>query len=89
MSLVKSSRKNNIEYIGAILQPNGSYINARGAIVWYNESGDIHKEDGPAIVYLDGISGWWLNDECYTFNEWCNKLNIPDEQKLLLRLQYD
>jgi hypothetical protein len=29
----------------------------------YNESGQLHKEDGPAVEYTDGYKCWWLNGE--------------------------
>ena len=77
--------------IHAVEQSDGSYISSTtGYIYWYNEEGDIHREDGPAIY--GGGSGdiyWYINGtKIYTFNEWIKLTPISDEQKMLLRLQY-
>jgi hypothetical protein len=84
-----NNRDWSIKYSDAKQQPNGSYIFNDGTIYWFNDKGQAHKEDGPASIYLDGSVYWYLNDKNYVFNQWCTQLNIPDEQKLLLRLQYD
>ena len=83
-----SNRDWSIEFSGAKQQPDGSYIFPDGTIRWYNDAGRSHREDGPASIYLDGKVYWYLNDKHYVFNKWCNQLNITDEQKLLLKLQY-
>jgi hypothetical protein len=79
----------NIHYYGAKRQPNGSYILPdSGTIHWYNDEGDFHRTDGPAVTRLNGCSSWYLNGNRYPFKEWLPRTPIPDEQKLLLRLQY-
>jgi hypothetical protein len=83
-----SSLSDNIEYANAIRQPDGSYINKHDNIAWYNEEGQLHKEDGHAVIWANGNSYWFLNGIQYTFNEWLKLTPITDEQKLLLRLQY-
>jgi hypothetical protein len=84
-----SNRDWSIEFSGAKQQPDGSNIFPDGTIRWYNDKGQYHKEDGPASIYLDGRVYWYLNNKHYTFNRWCTEVNIPDEQKLLLKLQYE
>jgi hypothetical protein len=74
---------------GAVQQSNGSYINMFNTTKWYNEHGQYHREDGPAVTYNTGKARYWLNDINYSFNEWLKLTPITDEQKLLLRLQYD
>jgi len=79
----------NIKHYDATLLPNGSYINKYNTINWYNDKGDSHRENGPAILYTSGNMVWILHDNYYTFKEYLKATPISDEQKLLLRLQYD
>jgi hypothetical protein len=83
-----SSRDQDIDFDYAIELADGSYINERGTIVWYNEYGEIDREDGPAVIYPDGEVEWCLNSEPYEFNKWCTLVSITDEVKMMLRLQY-
>jgi hypothetical protein len=32
---------------------------------WYNSEGELHREDGPAIEYIDGSREWWVNGELH------------------------
>jgi hypothetical protein len=32
-----------------------------GKTEWYNEQGLLHREDGPAVEYVDGDKTWWVN----------------------------
>ena len=34
----------------------------KGTIRWYNEVGQRHREDGPAIERANGDKSWWFND---------------------------
>ena len=73
----------------AVEQSDGSWLHNDGSVCWYNEDGDIHREDGPAIKYYgSGDVGWCLNNRIYTFAEWLIELNKTDECKMMLRLQY-
>jgi hypothetical protein len=82
-------RDHDIMYWDAILQPDGSYMDGGGRVGWYNAAGERHKEDGPAVIYANGRSYWYLNSkEYYSFDEWLRALNISDEAKMMLRLQY-
>jgi len=58
-----------------------------GTKFWYI-NGENHREDGPAIIYPDGSISWYLNGIRYTFENWCEKLNKSDEEKVFLRLKY-
>jgi hypothetical protein len=84
-----SKRDWNINWLAAKQQPNGSWKLSDGTTRWYNDIGEHHKEDGPAIIHPSGYAGWFLNGEPYDFGDWCVAANKTDEQKLLLRLQYD
>jgi hypothetical protein len=83
-----SSRDQDIDFDDAIELADGSYINERGTIVWYNEEGCYHREDGPAVIYPDGDVEWFIKGEWYSFDDWCIELNKSDEDKMMLRLQY-
>ena len=39
-------------------------------IIYYNEKGKWHREDGPALEWNTGSRYWYLNDESYTEKEW-------------------
>ena len=32
-----------------------------GTIEWRNENGELHRIDGPAVIYPRGTQSWWLN----------------------------
>jgi hypothetical protein len=84
-----SSRDFDIENDDAIELADGSYINEGGSIMWYNEEGFYHREDGPAIIHTgDWDVEWCLNSEPYEFTEWIKLTPISDEAKMMLRLQY-
>jgi hypothetical protein len=72
----------------AVEQSDGSYLNVYGITTWYDEAGQLHKDDGPAIILPDGSVNWYLHGESYSFDEWLIKLNKSDEAKMMLRLQY-
>jgi hypothetical protein len=87
-----------ILYYGAEREPDGSYSDTHNTKSWYNEAGETHREDGPAVIFhsgdvrCDGVLWygvrWYLNDNWYTFDDWLIELNKSDEQKMLLRLHY-
>jgi hypothetical protein len=83
---MRSRRDYEITF-GAIEQPDGSYIDDNNRITWYNEKGKRHCDHGPAIKYKSG-AWWYIDGRIYSFDDWCNKLNKTDEDKMLLRLQY-
>jgi hypothetical protein len=88
-----SDKSTHLTREGAVERADGSVRLPKGLIVWYNELGEIHREDGPVatldISSINRIKPYWgLNGKEYTFNEWCIKLNKTDKEKMLLRLQY-
>jgi hypothetical protein len=42
------------------LMPN-PVIDGNGTIRWYNDVGQYHRLDDPAVVWSDGCKEWWLN----------------------------
>jgi hypothetical protein len=83
-----NNRDWSIEFSAAVQQPDSSWVLDDGTTRWYNEEGDRHRLDGPAIIN-DGNIYWYLNNVNYSFDNWCTTLNIPDETKFLLRLRYE
>ena len=50
---------------------------------WYAD-GEIHREDGPAIMYENGDHMFWLHDLYYSsIEEWAQELGIYDTPKFL------
>jgi hypothetical protein len=84
----ESNRDEDIRLFHAVEQSDGSYVDRVGNISWYNKHGEWHREDGPAVIYSNGEVEWMINGYNYTFAEWLIELNKPDEDKMLLRLQY-
>jgi len=40
-------------------------------MMYYNEYGQLHRDDGPAIEYPDGRKEWWVNGQQLTqFEHW-------------------
>ena len=48
-------------------------INHNRVKMWHL-NGKIHREDGPAVEWSDGIKYWWLNDKNYTEEEYYKEL---------------
>jgi hypothetical protein len=83
-----SNRDYAIKYWRAVEQPDGSYLHKDGERFWYNSAGERHRDDGPAIVFTDGTFGWRLYGCQYSLEDWLKLSTIPDEDKMMLRLQY-
>ena len=51
-------------------------IDQDGNKFWYNEQGQRHRLDGPAVIFADGNKAWWshgkLHREDGPANEWAN-----------------
>jgi len=79
----------HITELGSVKQSDGSYLSANYN-TWYNDAGYIHREDGPAGIRLsDSKYFWCLNGKpLEDFEEWCAHVRIPDEQLMMVRLQY-
>jgi hypothetical protein len=84
-----NSRDYAIKKHAAVLQSNGSYLTSNDINIWFDTYGQPHRTDGPAVIYADGSIRWYINDTRYDFNKWLKLSPITDEQKLLLRLQYE
>jgi hypothetical protein len=86
-----NNREKDIKYARAIQQPDGSYINERNIVTWYNSKGRRHNSTGPAVIFskLSTLPPqWYLNGKRYLFKDWLDATPESDKTKLLLRLQY-
>jgi hypothetical protein len=84
-----SERDEHIRDYEAVEQPDGSWFHhLDNEIYWYNEVGQVHRVAGPAILYPDGDVSWYLYDNKYDFDVWCEFVKISDEDKMMLMLQY-
>ena len=48
-----------------------------------------HREDGPAVIYHDGVQRFYLNDKFYTKEDYYKKLEEIDNLPLSLKLIHD
>ena len=58
-----------------------------GTKYWFI-NGRCHREDGPAIEFSNGKISWFIGGEQYSFDEWLNKLQISDKEKVMLCLKW-
>lgn len=63
-------------------------IYSDGDTEWYI-NGKLHRTDGPAVLCSNGYKEWCINDTEYTFEEYCEELNLSQEQILKLTLKYN
>jgi len=54
-------------------------IDKRGTNCYYNEDGEFHRIDGPAIEYADGDKSWYIEGQIYSEEEF-NQYNRPVEE---------
>lgn len=55
----------------------------------YVVDGRFHREDGPAMIYDDGLVAFFLNDTEYDIDEWAKAVGIYDtEEFVLMKLEY-
>ena len=39
-------------------------VDQDGHQFWF-QSGELHREDGPAIIWANGDQEWWINGKCH------------------------
>jgi hypothetical protein len=67
---------------------NGPAIERRnGSKEWW-QYGNRHRNDGPAIEWPSGHKEWWLFGTMMSFDRWLYKVDMSDEGKVMLKLQY-
>lgn len=68
-----------------------SFDSDSGDIVFKNKNGELHREDGPAVMWENGTKEWWIHDQLHREDgpaiewadgskEWCihNRLHRED-----------
>jgi hypothetical protein len=73
---------------GELHRDDGPAVIRANGDKWWCQHGKLHRDDGPAWEYADGANGWWLNDNLLSFDEWLDKADISDEDKVMMKLQY-
>jgi hypothetical protein len=64
-------------------------IDENGHQKWYNRTGKLHREDGPAVIYNNSYTRWFLNDVRYTSNKsFQEAANLTDEDMTAMILKY-
>lgn len=66
---------------------DGPALISSAVSTWY-QHGKRHREDGPAYEWDDGRVQWWLNDMEYRFDSWLNSVDLSDEDRTLLKLEW-
>jgi hypothetical protein len=54
----------------------------------YFSVGLTHRSDGPAIIYASGTEYWYLHDNYMSFDNWLDKVDIPNENKVMMKLTH-
>lgn len=60
-----------------------------GSVFWWID-GELHREDGPAVEYVDGSKEWFLNGKKMTEGEHFNLSpyfqSLPEQERLIRKL---
>ena len=43
-------------------------VNQHGARGYYNSADQLHRTDGPAVIWADGTKLWFQNGQCHRTN---------------------
>ena len=38
-------------------------VDKYGTILYYNENDEVHRVNGPAVIWFNGTEGWYQNDK--------------------------
>ena len=65
-------------------------IHHNGRIIYRLPDGQLHREDGPAIIYSETMVSWYLNNyKFYSVDAYLDANDhISDEDKTLLKLEW-
>jgi len=61
-------------------------ISRRGTKYYKLPNGDFHREDGPAVEFIDGSKHWYINGKQYTGQDYKHKTRSIKLKLLLLDL---
>ena len=76
-----------IQYINEHPNFTGCLINKDNIKAWYKD-GKWHREDGPAMEYVNGSKYWYLNDVRYNSEqEWIIAMRKIKIEKVLKQIE--
>ena len=52
---------------------NNCIVTENTNVSYYYLNGQLHREDGPAVIYTNGTKEWWINNKRLTEEEF-NKI---------------
>ena len=74
---------------GAVALADGSWLHNDGDIYRYDDDGQVHSLEGPAVIDKQfGELHWYMHGNLLSFDIWILESTLPDNEKMLLRLQY-
>ena len=58
-------------------------VDVDGTVRYYNEEGEKHRLDGPAVEWSNGYKEWYIEGKCYkTEKEW-EKARCPSLEEAI------
>ena len=54
---------------------------------WY-QHGLRHRANGPAVEWPDGHKEWCLRGKYLSFDQWLDKVDMSDEEKVMMKLAH-
>lgn len=64
-------------------------ISEFGTKRWFNDKGQLHSKNGPAVIYSDGLQYWYVNDQRYYDNKSFQRAaKLTDEDMNMIVLKY-
>lgn len=60
----KARRRMALEQYKATQSPNGK-VTSQGTVLYKNDSGEFHRDNGPAVVEADGQEEWYQNGKLH------------------------
>lgn len=75
-----------------VLGPDMRYRRSDGTVYQYDIVDEglpvLHCTTGPAIIWANGDQEFFLKGERYDIDAWLMTIDLSDEEKLMLKLQY-
>ena len=74
------------------------HIDKRGTKRWFDENGNLHRLDGPAVEYADGSCAWFIDGKYHRldgpaverkndqFGWWVNGKPVPEKDHPFVKL---
>ena len=72
----------------SITRNPGLNIDKFGTITYYNDNENLHREDGPAIIWDNGDKEWYVNGKCHRIDGPAIIFNNNSHEWLVNDIQY-